>query len=59
MGLEQNQGELKLTRSGKGVEFIDKTANYKKWFVCSKAVFDEFAQGKRASVNFALVVSDE
>ena len=58
MGLRNNQGTLEFTKSGKGVQFVDKTRTWNSYFVASKKQVEDLLAGKRASVSFALIVKD-
>ncbi len=51
-------GELRFTKSGRGLMFVRKRAGFDEFLVCSKQDFDEFVKGDRAWVDFALVVGD-
>ena len=56
MGLIKGVGQLEVTKSGNGVKFWDKET--RRHFVAPKGAVQDFVAGKKASVEFSLIVSD-
>lgn len=59
MVLEENQGALKRSKSGKGIIFVDKTGVFYQYFVAPEKAVKAFLENKFSEVNFSLIVADE